>query len=93
MAFHCSKTPSQPPNTILLILEFVFIFSLLTSSAESLSFEIEHFDPNATNTVYNGDAVAFNGEIQLNRVAQVGRASNGGNVHIWDPATPKPYRL
>ncbi|RWR74088.1 Protein kinase domain-containing protein [Cinnamomum micranthum f. kanehirae] len=37
--------------------------------------------------VYDGDAVAFNGEIHLNRVAQVGRATYGDHVHIWDPAT------
>ncbi|RWR74085.1 L-type lectin-domain-containing protein [Cinnamomum micranthum f. kanehirae] len=87
MAF-CSQTSTQSLNNFLLFLAFLFIFFLLTPSTESLSFRITSFDPNATNIIYEGDAVPFNGEIRMNRVdyiTRVGRATHSEHVHIWDP--------
>ncbi|KAJ8645532.1 hypothetical protein MRB53_007280 [Persea americana] len=88
MAFHCSQTSSQPPNTLVLFLSFVFIFIVLPPNAESLSFQIPRFDPNTTDIVYEGDAVPFNGEIRLNRVdyaTRVARATYGEHLRVWDP--------
>ncbi|XXG49075.1 hypothetical protein AAC387_Pa02g3354 [Persea americana] len=89
MAFYCSQTSPQPPNTCLHFLNLMFIFVVLPPSAESLSFRIPDFDPNMMNVVYEGDAVPFNGEIQLNRVdyiTRVARATYGEHVRNWDPA-------
>lgn len=60
------------------------------SLACSLSFNMTWFDPNATNIVYEGDAAAKNGAIELNRVDyrfRVGRATYAEPVRIWDSST------
>lgn len=88
MAFHCSQTSSQPPNTLVRFLSFVFIFIVLPPNAESLSFQIPRFDGNTTNIVYEGDVVTFNGEIRLNRVdyaTRVAQATYGEHLRVWDP--------
>ncbi|XXG49073.1 hypothetical protein AAC387_Pa02g3352 [Persea americana] len=90
MVFNCSKTSSQPSNIHILSLVFVLILFVLSLSAESLSFQITSFDANATNIVYEGDAVPFNGYIRLNRVdyvSRVGRATHIEHVRVWDPST------
>ncbi|XP_058068911.1 L-type lectin-domain containing receptor kinase IX.1-like [Magnolia sinica] len=79
----------QPAKLFFHLIAFT-IFSLLPPSTNSISFQIPHFDPNATNMVYEGDAVTFDGEIRLNRVdfiTRVGRATYFQHVHIWDPST------
>ncbi|KAK4772905.1 hypothetical protein SAY87_027924 [Trapa incisa] len=60
------------------------------SLACSLSFNLTQFDPRATEMVYEGDAAAANGAIEINCVDyrfRVGRATYVMPVRIWDSST------
>ncbi|KAL4632653.1 hypothetical protein ACB092_04G066900 [Castanea dentata] len=70
------------------------IFSLLlpTTTAYSVQFKKTYFDPNDTDTLYLGDAVASNGAVEMTRVdiqARVGWVIYAKKVPLWDSNTGK----
>ncbi|XP_050229302.1 L-type lectin-domain containing receptor kinase IX.1-like [Mercurialis annua] len=64
---------------------------LLFSNADALSFSISRFNPGATDIVYDGDALASNGAIELinlvDYTCRIGHATYAEHVPLWDPST------
>ncbi|XP_020422255.1 L-type lectin-domain containing receptor kinase IX.1 [Prunus persica] len=85
MAISFNNLSSLPINS--------FIFLLLLPYACSINFQINRFESSADNIVYQGDAVASVGAVELiNRrtyVCRVGWATYAKRVPIWDPDTGK----
>ncbi|XP_015884251.1 L-type lectin-domain containing receptor kinase IX.1-like [Ziziphus jujuba] len=72
---------------IVLVASFHSLFQL--PIANSLNFNIAHFEPEATNIAYEGDAEPSSGAIRLNRMDyfMVGRATYSKPLHLWDSAS------
>ncbi|KAF6167095.1 hypothetical protein GIB67_041350 [Kingdonia uniflora] len=81
--------PVVPYMPIYLILLFIFF---LLPSANSLSFKLSGFNQDATNILYEGDAVLNVGAIEfnmINYINRVGWATYAERVHLWDKSSGK----
>ncbi|KAE8038584.1 hypothetical protein FH972_011081 [Carpinus fangiana] len=70
-----------------------FLLLFLLPSANSVSFQISHFESNASNILYYGDAIPSVGAIEMinkvNYVCRVGWATYANRVQLWDSITKK----
>ncbi|EEF38274.1 L-type lectin-domain containing receptor kinase IX.1 [Ricinus communis] len=70
---------------------FCILIHFLFSDSDAVSFSISHFDPGASNILYEGDAIPSNGAIELinlvDYTCRVGRATYAERVPLWDPST------
>ncbi|KAK9284552.1 hypothetical protein L1049_023727 [Liquidambar formosana] len=82
---------SSTPYTYFLVISFLS-FSLLPS-ANSVYFQISRFEHEATNIIYEGDAVPFSGAVEFNEgmnlECRVGRTRYADRVRLWDSNTKK----
>ncbi|TYK11145.1 L-type lectin-domain containing receptor kinase IX.1 [Cucumis melo var. makuwa] len=72
------------------LLFILFLLSFLTPTIDSISFKIDRFKTNESNTVYQGDAIPSVGAIELNNVdylCRVGWVIYKDIVPIWDSKT------
>ncbi|CAH2042832.1 unnamed protein product [Thlaspi arvense] len=71
---------------------FFSVFFFLNPSVNSIHFQLNRFDPSATDIVCEGDAIPSVGEIEFNKVNyinRVGWAVYAQRVRIWDLGTKK----
>ncbi|GLT69121.1 hypothetical protein SLA2020_412970 [Shorea laevis] len=68
----------------------LFFLPFLLPYANSLSFQISRFEPNASNILYQGEAGPSDGAIEMNTIDysyRVGRATYAERVPLWDSNT------
>ncbi|RWR77350.1 Concanavalin A-like protein lectin/glucanase superfamily [Cinnamomum micranthum f. kanehirae] len=86
------RTSHKSPKKIFINPIFAITIFFILPAASAIEFKISRFDASATNILYEGDAVPFNGAIELTRVdylCRVGWATFSQPVHLWDKATQK----
>ncbi|CAL5365106.1 unnamed protein product [Camellia sinensis] len=91
ISFYNIPTSFTSPNAHIILFSSSFFFFLLPL-ASSVYFQIPRFDPDATNIVYEGDAVPSVGAIEFNKInylCRVGWATYAESVRLWDSNTGK----
>lgn len=86
------RTSHKSPKKIFIIPIFAITIFFIFPAASAIEFKISRFDASATNILYEGDAVPFNGAIELTRVdylCRVGWATFSQPVLLWEKATQK----